>query len=436
MADKGFKKLNFAIPLSMETAVPLDYNSFFRSYADAQRAAAMATSAGLDDSIYYIGQLVTVVDDANRTVRQYRINHDHTLSLVGNSYTFTDGLCSRGANGDYTVGIQQSIRDDLVSVYGTTETLSGRWNTAFSTVNTMSADWQETADQFKTVSGSISGIYSTVEEGSANWNWATETVSSSADVWNGTADALNASSASWNDAAREIARNALKWSLGYTEIASTSANNRSVFTTVRTASGGWGSMRGDIDKILGVIPYETWNDNMLADKKYVESRLNDYTSNFRGSFETWTKVPTSADGYKEDAQGHTTPLKNDYIVIQDASELEQLMTVSNRLVGRTAAVDVVDSVGEIVFYANHVFVEADISVLVAHAIETVTCKLDGTWRFKFNGVWEEGEEGKRKWTPEFQINVSPFSQEQIDALNSGINRQLVTDLIPMEAEFP
>ena len=44
-----------------------------------------------------------------------------------------------------------------------------------------------------------------------------------------------------------------------------------------------------------------------------------YESFFRGSFDTWTLVPTDPTLYKVDFHGNTTPLKNDYMVVTDAS---------------------------------------------------------------------------------------------------------------------
>lgn len=44
-----------------------------------------------------------------------------------------------------------------------------------------------------------------------------------------------------------------------------------------------------------------------------------YESFFRGSFYTWALVPTDSTLYKIDFHGNTTPEKNDYIVVTDAS---------------------------------------------------------------------------------------------------------------------
>ena len=105
--SKPFSKLNFSLPFSMETAVPVDYNSFFTSYDEASAAASTAMSAGSNESIYYIGQQLYVVDDMERTVKTYLISHDKTLTDIGKVYTFTNGLSSEylSASEVWNVGI-------------------------------------------------------------------------------------------------------------------------------------------------------------------------------------------------------------------------------------------------------------------------------------------------------------------------------------------
>ena len=92
--SKPFNKLNFSLPFGMDTAVPVDYNSFFTSYSEASAAASTAVSAGSNESIYYIGQQLYVVDDAEKTVKTYLISHDRTLTDIGKVYSFTSGLSS------------------------------------------------------------------------------------------------------------------------------------------------------------------------------------------------------------------------------------------------------------------------------------------------------------------------------------------------------
>ena len=124
----------------------------------------------------------------------------------------------------------------------------------------------------------------------------------------------------------------------------------------------------DITTIESKIPTQASSSNQLADKAFVNSTIQTATAHFRGNWATWADVPTSANSYPADSDGNKTPTENDYLVVQDAS-------------GYTG--------------------------------ET----LDGTWRFKYSGVW--ATDGKNGWLPEYQVNETPLTQAQLDALNSG-----------------
>lgn len=130
---------------------------------------------------------------------------------------------------------------------------------------------------------------------------------------------------------------------------------------------------GDIDTIEGKIPNQASTSNQLADKAFVNSTVQTATANFRGSWNTWADVPTSASSYPTDYAGSTTPTTNDYMVVLDASG----------------------------YNASNV----------------------GTWRFKYTGDWTTN--GKNGWQPEYQINEEPLTAAQIAALNSGITSTLV-----------
>ena len=125
---------------------------------------------------------------------------------------------------------------------------------------------------------------------------------------------------------------------------------------------------GDIATIEGKIPTQASSSNQLADKQFVNSTIQTATAHFRGNWATWSAVPTSASGYPADAEGNTTPTSNDYMVVQDAS-------------GYTGST------------------------------------LSGTWRFKYSGVWST--DGTAGWLPEYQVNETPLTSAQLDALNSG-----------------
>ena len=98
--SKPFKKINFSLPLSMDTAVPLDYNGFFTSYEEASAAASSAVSAGSSDGLYYIGQNLYVVDNGAKTVNSYVITHDRKLRKVAFSSTTLSGY---GIQDAYTI---------------------------------------------------------------------------------------------------------------------------------------------------------------------------------------------------------------------------------------------------------------------------------------------------------------------------------------------
>lgn len=71
-----FGKLNFAVGFNRTSAFPLDANSYFESFAEAQAAIKGAAEVGSSDSAYYIGQLIIVndkTDDASKGVGLYQI---------------------------------------------------------------------------------------------------------------------------------------------------------------------------------------------------------------------------------------------------------------------------------------------------------------------------------------------------------------------------
>ena len=76
-----FGKLNFAVGFNRTSAFPLDANSYFESYTDAQAAAASAAVVGSSDSAYYIGQLIIVNESGKFGL--YQIGADKTLVKFG-----------------------------------------------------------------------------------------------------------------------------------------------------------------------------------------------------------------------------------------------------------------------------------------------------------------------------------------------------------------
>lgn len=75
--------LNFAVAFHPTTAFPLDDRTMFGSLSAAQAAAASAENAGSSNTIYYIGQMLTVFE--NDVVKHYSIQADKTLKELGST---------------------------------------------------------------------------------------------------------------------------------------------------------------------------------------------------------------------------------------------------------------------------------------------------------------------------------------------------------------
>lgn len=225
------------------------------------------------------------------------------------------------------------------------------------------------------------------------------------------------------------------------------------------------------DNAYAKIPNQVWNDNnMLADKAFVNSSVQTATANFRGNWKTVEDVPTDANQYPEDYTGSKTPTTNDYLVV------ENLMVDTRteiRLASNDELLAYIDSYDEdtMTFYIewadgskssgtadswddNHeVFISKYPYTLVMTAYgENITidswnygCENDeignsegitvtkgqkgsiGTWRFKYVGSWNV--DGKNGWKQEYQVNETPMTAEQLAVLDSGITKQKVDSML-------
>lgn len=154
---------------------------------------------------------------------------------------------------------------------------------------------------------------------------------------------------------------------------------------IATNTTNIGTNTGDIATINGKIPAQASISNQLADKAFVTDAVQTSSAHFRGNWATWSDVPSNASHYPIDDDGNHTPTSNDYMVVQDAS-------------GFPTSPDPA---------------------------------LEGTWRFKYSGVWDTN--GKNGWHPEYQVNETPLTSDQLAALNSGITDTAVTKLSGIEA---
>lgn len=81
MAISNLPKLNFSVPFAMTAALPVEYNAYFSTLADAQAAAATADVPGSTTTVYYYGQKIVVVGATE--AKLYIIQPDKTLKEAG-----------------------------------------------------------------------------------------------------------------------------------------------------------------------------------------------------------------------------------------------------------------------------------------------------------------------------------------------------------------
>jgi hypothetical protein len=83
-------------------------------------------------------------------------------------------------------------------------------------------------------------------------------------------------------------------------------------------SGITASKVANYTNVYNKVPAQTFeNDNMLADKAFVNSSVQTATANFRGNWETFEAIPTDANLYPEDYAGNKIPTTNDYLVVEN-----------------------------------------------------------------------------------------------------------------------
>ena len=89
--------MNFAVSFKPQSAFPLDSRSMFGTYNEAYVAAQSAENAGSTNTIYYIGQILTVFE--NGIVSHYSIQADKTLKAIGASVIGDEKTITVGEDG-------------------------------------------------------------------------------------------------------------------------------------------------------------------------------------------------------------------------------------------------------------------------------------------------------------------------------------------------
>jgi len=148
--------------------------------------------------------------------------------------------------------------------------------------------------------------------------------------------------------------------------------------------GDISDMEAEISAIQEVIPNEASISNKLADKAYVNSTINSQAAFFKGSFDTQLTL-LAQPWQTSNPSGSYYVSNNDYAYVSEV--------VAGSSIGNW---NPNDHLGE-------------------------------AWRFIY--VTGTG------WQPQFMVNDSPFTQAQLDAINSGITASLVADMVT-EDELP
>lgn len=130
------------------------------------------------------------------------------------------------------------------------------------------------------------------------------------------------------------------------------------------------ALRSSINSIQDKIPSAASSTNQLADKDFVNSSINNMVSFFRGSFKSYESLVNKP--------WQTTDPTADFYVHNN----------------------------------DYAYVESD----ETHNGEA--------WRY----VYVEIEDGKSQWEAQFKINDSPFTQDQLNAINSGITSDAVSKI--------
>lgn len=125
-----------------------------------------------------------------------------------------------------------------------------------------------------------------------------------------------------------------------------------------------GTNQTDISTINGKIPSEASSSNKLADKQYVDNAISTNTADFDGSWATYSAIPSTVAGFTN--ENLPAPSNNNYLVVLEDETQD-----------------------------------------------------GGTWRYKY--VDDGGSYDKANWAVEYEINETPFTQTQLDAINSGAN---------------
>lgn len=89
MALPEVPKLNMSVGFAATSAIPMEPNSYFKTYAEAAAAAATAEAPGSTNTVYYFTQVIHVTEGDDAGI--YVIRSDGTLEKFGGESSGGDG---------------------------------------------------------------------------------------------------------------------------------------------------------------------------------------------------------------------------------------------------------------------------------------------------------------------------------------------------------
>ena len=176
MAISNLPKLNFSVPFAMTAALPLEYNAYFSTLAEAQAAAQTAEAPGSTNTIYYFGQKIVVVTENSADL--YIIQPDKSLKEAG-SIPVGDGksitVSDAGVIGIVGFEAATANQQPRKKSDGTIE-----W---FTPDTSSVSGLQETVGQHTTQIAALEGDVTTINGKIETINGTLETKANSADVY-------------------------------------------------------------------------------------------------------------------------------------------------------------------------------------------------------------------------------------------------------------
>ena len=184
-----------------------------------------------------------------------------------------------------------------------------------------------------------------------------------------------------------------------------------------------------ITAIENVVPSDATPSNQLADKSYVDSAVNGLTAYYitRDAAGDPFRTKAELDGTSTFYSGGVvrTPTKNDYLYVQNDESKATLVS------GYTSFSSEDDYVGYYVMYNYNSVLVTDSnknSLSIDPGVTPAYLEMPST-RYIYVGVYGSGG----SWQFQFIVNNTGFNSTQMAAINSGINRVLVTKLNGVEA---